>query len=63
MADYDALIAQLEAALGSGEVTVESDGDRVTYRSATEIAKAIELLERRKAARRSTVTLAAFDGN
>ncbi|MFN3943902.1 MAG: phage head-tail joining protein [Allosphingosinicella sp.] len=35
--DYAAEIAALEQALASGELTVESDGERVTYRSRREI--------------------------
>ena len=38
MTDYAAKKTALEDALLSGELTVESDGDRVTYRSVAEIA-------------------------
>lgn len=64
-ATYAAQIAALEAALGSGELTVESDGDRVTYRSVGDIQQAIATLEARKAAlvnpsRRSATTVACY---
>ncbi len=60
--DYAVEIAALEAAMASGELTVESDGDRVTYRSTSEILKAIAAFERRRDAGRSSVTLAVFEG-
>ncbi|MHA3791461.1 phage head-tail joining protein [Sphingomonas sp. YL-JM2C] len=40
MTDYAAKISALEDAMASGELTVESDGERVTYRSVTELLKA-----------------------
>lgn len=63
--DHDALAAGLEAAL-TGELTVESDGDRVTNRSVGEIERALNLVERRKALaanprRRSATTVVAFE--
>ena len=63
--DYAAKIGRLEEALSSGELTVESDGDRVTYRSVPELRQAIELLKtsQREAAapsRRSMTTVAAY---
>jgi hypothetical protein len=39
--DYVLEIAALNTALGAGELTVESDGDRVTYQSFEEIRKRI----------------------
>jgi len=65
--DYAVEIAQLEAGLASGEVTVESDGDRVTYRSTVEIQKALAYFTRKAAAAptgRQTMgtTLASFQG-
>ena len=41
MADVSDKIAALEAALASGELTVESDGDRVTYRSVEQLMGAL----------------------
>lgn len=63
--DYDAKIGRLEDALASGELTVESDGDRVTYRSVSDLRQAIEILKdrQREAAapgRRSMTTVAAY---
>lgn len=65
--DYAVEIAALEAAAGSGELTVESDGDRVTYRSTSDLLKMLDYF-RCKAAdalprRGSVVTLAVFDGD
>ena len=40
--DYAVEIAALEAAAGSGELTVESDGDRVTYRSTSDLLKMLD---------------------
>ena len=40
MTDYTAKITALEDAIASGELTVESDGDRVTYRSMSDLMKA-----------------------
>lgn len=40
MTDYSAKIAALEEAIGSGELTIESDGERVTYRSMDDLMKA-----------------------
>lgn len=37
MAFTAAQLASIEAAIGSGELTVEFDGKRVTYRSASEL--------------------------
>ncbi len=35
----------IEAAIGTGELTVEYDGKRVTYRSMTELMQARELIK------------------
>ncbi len=40
--DYAVEIAALEAAAASGELTVESDGDRVTYRSTSDLLKMLD---------------------
>lgn len=50
MTDYAAKKTALEDALLSGELTVESDGDRVTYRSVGEIERAIAHCDRQIAA-------------
>lgn len=42
MTDYSTKIAALEEALASGELTVESDGERVTYRSIADLKGAID---------------------
>jgi hypothetical protein len=43
-------IAKLEDALGSGLLTVESDGERMTYRSRDELIGAIDYFKRQLAA-------------
>lgn len=40
--DYATEITALEAAAASGELTVESDGDRVTYRSTSDLLKMLD---------------------
>ena len=64
--DYAVEIAALEAAAATGELTVESDGDRVTYRNMGELLKALEFFEGRRAKATGqggcAVTLAVFDG-
>ncbi|MBA4092264.1 MAG: hypothetical protein C0494_16965 [Sphingobium sp.] len=42
MTDYSSKITALEDALASGELTVESDGERVTYRSVTDLKAALD---------------------
>ena len=66
--DYAAKKEALEEALLAGELTVETDGDRVTYRSVAEIQRAIDYCDARIAeaalvARRPAATLAEFDRN
>lgn len=41
MTDYSTKITALESALASGELTVESDGERVTYRSVRDLKEAL----------------------
>lgn len=65
MTDYAAKKTALEDALLSGELTVESDGDRVTYRSVAEIQRAIDFCDRQIAnssntALRPASTVAAY---
>lgn len=62
---YETEIAALEAAASSGELTVESDGDRVTYRSTSDLLKMLDYF-RNKASAASTAsspraTVAVFD--
>lgn len=64
--DYQAKKDALEEALLAGELTVESDGDRVTYRSIGEIRSAIAYCDERLAAVQSAklsvkTTLASYD--
>jgi len=64
--DYQAKKDALEEALLAGELTVESDGDRVTYRSIGEIRSAIAYCDERLAAVQSArpsvkTTLATYD--
>jgi len=56
---YETEIAALEAALASGELTVESDGDRVTYRSTSDIIAAIDFYRRKASAAAGTQTRAS----
>lgn len=44
--EITAAIAALETALASGELTVEYNGRRVTYRSAAEIVSALDYFKR-----------------
>jgi hypothetical protein len=66
---YEVEIAALETGLSSGEATVESDGDRVTYRGVTEILAAISYFRSKATeavtgiAPRRGSTLAIFDRN
>lgn len=65
MTDYASKIATLEAAIASGELTVESDGDRVTYRSMAELMQARDYFAAQQAAaeggsRRPATTLASY---
>lgn len=64
--DYAVEIAALERALASGELTVESDGDRVTYRSTSDIITTLNHFRSKAAAaagtlRRTGSTVASFD--
>ncbi|QIG79982.1 phage head-tail joining protein [Stakelama tenebrarum] len=63
-------IAGLEAALASGELTVESDGERVTYQSVPAMMQALDYLKRKEATEaapaggvRPRTTVAVFDPN
>ncbi|VTO10675.1 MULTISPECIES: phage head-tail joining protein [Brevundimonas] len=48
--EMEAKVAALEAALGSGELTVESQGDRVTYRSIKDLREALAYFTEKLAA-------------
>lgn len=65
MTDYTTQIAAIEAAIASGELTVESDGDRVTYRSMGELLKARDFFVAQQTAAASSArpasTVAVFD--
>lgn len=47
--DYAARVLALENALASGELTVESQGDRVTYRSVADLKASLEYFRDRAA--------------
>lgn len=68
MTDYSTKIVALQDALASGELTVESDGERVTYRSVGELKSALSYFEAKQAEAqasggsiRPASTLAAYD--
>lgn len=47
--DYSAQIEALESALASNELTVESDGDRVTYKSTADLRQALAYFRQKQA--------------
>lgn len=49
MSIYAAKIAKLEAALASGVLTIESDGERLTYKSREDLEGAIGYFRRQEA--------------
>jgi hypothetical protein len=66
--DFTAKIAALEGALASGELSVESDGDKVTYRSVADLSKSLDYFRRQQAAAdapggvaRPATTFACYD--
>lgn len=63
--DYATEIAALEAALAAGELTVESDGDKVTYRSTADLLTALAYYRNKAASASGTLTrrssVAIFD--
>lgn len=65
--DYAVEIIALEAAAASGELTVESDGDRVTYRSTSDLLKMLDYFRDKAATAshqpRSAASLAVFQGD
>lgn len=62
---YETEIAALEAAAASGELTVESDGDRVTYKSTSDLLKVLDYFRNRAASASATThpraVVAVFD--
>ncbi len=57
-------IAKLEEALGNGVLTIESDGERITYRSTSDLKDAILYNQRlltRGELQRPASTVAVFD--
>lgn len=65
--DYADEIASLEAAAARGELTIESNGERVTYRSMADLLSALGYFRARatanqtSASARSATTVAAFE--
>ncbi len=53
--DYSTEIAALESALAAGELTVESNGDRVTYRSTTDLLASLSYYRDKAAAASGTL--------
>lgn len=47
--DYATEIAALETALSTGELTIEQDGERVTYQSASDLVKRLSYFQQRAA--------------
>lgn len=66
--NYADEIAALNAAVASGELTIEANGERVTYRSMDDLMKALSWFEGKAAAASSSVsgrsasTLASYEG-
>lgn len=60
MTTYTAKIEALEAALGSGELEVVSNGDKVTYRSAEEIRQALAYFRQQQSALTPSTTPGGF---
>jgi hypothetical protein len=58
--DYASLVVQLEAALARGELTIEANGERITYKSAPDLINAINYM-RSQMARGSQTTQVVFD--
>lgn len=54
--DYATEIAALEAAMASGELRVESDGDVVLYRSISDVKAALDYFRAKAAAANGTQT-------
>lgn len=54
--DYATEIAALEAAMARGELTIESEGDRVTYKSTAEMLTTLTYFRNKAAAAAGTQT-------
>jgi len=65
--DYATEIAALEAGLAASELTIESDGDRVTYKSASDMLKALNYYRSKAASaagsRRGGSSVAVYNGD
>jgi len=59
MTDYAAKILALEDAVGSGELTVEANGERVTYRSMSDLLAALTYFRGQQAAALATPAVAS----
>lgn len=66
MAAIDDKIAALETAVATGELTIESNGERVTYRSMDDLIKGLNYFKAQQAAASAAgnygATLATFGG-
>lgn len=67
MTDYTTQIAALRSAAASGELTIEANGERVTYRSTADILQALRYFEGLQTvsagtSTRSRSSLAVFGG-
>jgi hypothetical protein len=47
--DYATEISALESALSAGELTIEQDGERVTYQSASDLVKRLSYFQQKAA--------------
>lgn len=54
--DYATEIAQLEAAAATGELTIEQDGERVTFRSMTDLLASLNYFRTRAASAATPAT-------
>lgn len=65
--DYATEIAAIETGLAAGELTIESDGDRLTYKSAADMLKALNYFRSQAAAasgtRRGGSSVAVYNGD
>jgi hypothetical protein len=58
--DYAANIVLLEDALARGELTIEANGERITYKSTTDLVAAINY-NRNRLSREPQTTFVVFD--
>lgn len=52
--DWDAKIEALQNAITSGELTISSDGESITYRSMADLERALDIARREKNSQSST---------